>query len=87
MQVWVVQHVERARRGNDYSTLVGVRSTFAGVEVLVSRRFPKLTLYQADPGEFGERGGRFVEVIDGVPCGDESVRVDRVTVDDAAVDG
>lgn len=82
MQVWVVVHVERARRGGDYHAPVGVCSTMVKVEELVARRFPKLTRYLADPGEFGERGGRFVEVIEGVQQGDEWVRVDRVVVDD-----
>lgn len=73
-RMWVM------RQGGE---VIGIRSTFAKVERTIARRFPRLTSYIADPGEFSTAGGRFVETVDlGEPTPDGSVRVDRLIVDD-----
>lgn len=82
-QVWVMTLVETpSMEPRPVHTLVGVRSSLAKVEAKVARWRPNLTRYEADPGEFSERGGRFVDP-NAAPWTDPPfVRVDRVVVDD-----
>lgn len=83
-RVWVVHEIESGDVPGSM-TLIGARSSLREVDRLVLKRWPKFSRYEADPGEFSGRGGRYVEAQNPGVFG--HIRVDLVVVDDPAAEG